>query len=69
MASHSEYSLTLWALADLSAPVRTYKHQSDFFEFRNKVENGDKEHQLAAMSKDQHLRLWAIDKNDRQVGA
>ena len=51
MAQHSEYSLTLWALSDLSAPVRSYKHHSDLFEFRNTGEIGQREHQLVAMSK------------------
>ena len=67
MAQHADFSLTLWSLNDLSAPVHTYKHYVDTFTWRIHRGLKSNDYQLAGLSRDQRLKLWPIDKTERQV--
>ena len=68
ISQKSEYTLKLWSLEELNQPVFQYHGHTDVisaFDWRIKQMNNGKEFQLISWSKDQHLRLWHIDKQQQ----
>ena len=68
MNQKSDFTVRLWTLEDLTTPVHQYIGHTDLvtaFDWRCKEINGKKEYQLITWSKDQHLRLWYVDKKQQ----
>jgi hypothetical protein len=69
MAQRSDFTLRLWALKDLSAPVHCFMGHTDIvqaFDWRAvDRQEGDlfhqRDYQLITWAKDLHLRLWSIE--------
>ncbi|PRP84715.1 WD repeat-containing protein 59-like [Planoprotostelium fungivorum] len=70
MAQRNDHTLRMWNIRDLTSPIRHFTGHTDVitaFDWRCRMYNGSKEYQLVTWSKDQHLRLWYIDKNLQEM--
>ena len=66
----SENSLFLWNINEFKSPVEKFEGHSDIitdFQWRKLSHSDDNQYQLVSWGKDQHLRLWTIEKKAVQA--
>lgn len=72
MPQKKECDLQLWNVSKLDAPVHSFVGHADLvreFVWRKEVDTltGETGYQLLTWSKDQHMRLWALDRKTINV--